>query len=121
MTVVGVPIITKHGTKSTQHIYKKKTWSSIIEVHQDGSCKKGLAITYTYELGQHFSQTKQKTYQQRLSTYQLLFLCLFGLGLDWLSMGGGGPVVSLLALPIAGLFEDVSLAACKHKHKHNGN
>ena len=23
MTVFGVPIITKHGTKSTQHIYKK--------------------------------------------------------------------------------------------------
>ena len=36
-------------------------------------------------------------------------------------MGGGGPVVSLLALPTAGLFEDVSLAACKHKHKHNSD
>ena len=23
----------------------------------------------------------------------LLFLCFFGLGLDWLSMGGGGAVV----------------------------
>ena len=36
-------------------------------------------------------------------------------------MGGGGPVVSLLALPTAGLFEGVSLAACKHKHKHNSD
>ena len=40
----------------------------------------------------------------------LLFLCLFGLGLDWLSVGGGGAVVvtSLVelgcALPITGLF-----------------
>ena len=37
----------------------------------------------------------------------LLFLCLFGLGLDWLSVGGGGAVVldwSWIALPIAGLF-----------------
>ena len=39
-----------------------------------------------------------------------LFLCLFGLGLDWLSMGGGGAVVvtSLVelgcALPTTGLF-----------------
>ena len=79
---------------------------------------------HTHQLGQPFSQTKQKTYQQRLSTYQLLFLCLFGLGLDWLLVGGGGPVVldwSWIALPTVGLFEVISLAACKHKHKHNSN
>ena len=36
-----------------------------------------------------------------------LFLYLFGLGLDWLSVGGGGAVVldwSWIALPIAVLF-----------------
>ena len=39
-----------------------------------------------------------------------LFLCIFGLGLDWLSVGGGGALVVTLsfelgcALPTVGLF-----------------
>ena len=67
----------------------------------------------------------------------LLFLYLFYLWLDWLSVGGEGAVVvtSLVELgcalctvgwalepgcapPTVGLFAWPSLAACKHKHKH---
>ena len=76
-----------------------------------------LAVTLTYEeCFQHIAQQQKKCPTSAcylpadLIAAIYLFLCIFGLGLDWLSVGGGGALVVTLsfelgcAQPTVGLF-----------------
>ena len=125
-------IITKYRTNSTQHIHTKKGLGlAIIQVYQNANCSSSYiniwGVLSTYSITKKKGPTLACYLPADLIAAIYLFLCLFGLGLDWLSVGGGGVLVATLsfelgcALPTVGLFAWPSLAACKHKHKHNNN
>ena len=82
MTVVGVPIITKHGTKSTQHIYKVYPTKYTRMVH----AKKAWQLHTHMNLVNIFPKQNKKSINkgyQHINFSSSIFLVLDWTGYQW--------------------------------------